>query len=203
MAIKTNENFTPFCNSVTFRKPRGTDLATASELRPGFCQSKSNVPTPGSLCTIKSPKGCQASNPRPLSALPHPPTGFTLIGALPFHVYLKRNSDINIVKRSHLLSSHPQHFISFNFNLITLFYLYFDLKTTLHRVFDETFLNCYIFSLTRIDKKWFLHDWSGKALDADSRYFINQVSIRIFYVLKIVICVLKMLFYVSASIRLA
>ena len=25
MAIKTNENFTPFSNSVTFRKPRGTD----------------------------------------------------------------------------------------------------------------------------------------------------------------------------------
>ena len=40
-------------------------------------------------------------------------------------------------------------------------------------------------------------------MDADSRYFINQVSIRIFYVLKIVICVFKMLFYVSASIRLA
>ena len=26
MAIKTNENFIPFSNSVTFRKPRGTDL---------------------------------------------------------------------------------------------------------------------------------------------------------------------------------
>ena len=25
MAIRTNENFTPFSNSVTFRKPRGTD----------------------------------------------------------------------------------------------------------------------------------------------------------------------------------
>ena len=55
MAIKTNENFTPFSNSVTFRKPPGTDLVTASELIPGFCQSKSNVPTPGSLHTIKSP----------------------------------------------------------------------------------------------------------------------------------------------------
>ena len=32
MAIKTNENFIPFSNSVTFRKPRGTDLVTASEL---------------------------------------------------------------------------------------------------------------------------------------------------------------------------
>ena len=57
MAIKTNENFTPFSNSVTFRKPRGTDLATASELIPGFYRSKSNVPTPGLLRTIKSPTG--------------------------------------------------------------------------------------------------------------------------------------------------
>ena len=57
MAIKTNENFTPFSNSVTFRKPRGTDLATASGLIPGFCRSKSNIPSPGSLRTIKSPTG--------------------------------------------------------------------------------------------------------------------------------------------------
>ena len=57
MAIKTNENFIPFSNSMTFRKPRGTDLVTASELIPGipgFCWSKSTVPTPGSLRTIKS-----------------------------------------------------------------------------------------------------------------------------------------------------
>ena len=47
MAIKTNENFIPFSNSVV----------TASELIPGFCRSKSNVPTPGSLRTIKSPTG--------------------------------------------------------------------------------------------------------------------------------------------------
>ena len=57
MAIKTNENFTPFSNSVTFRKPQGTDLVTASELIPGFCRSKSNVPTPGWLRMIKSPTG--------------------------------------------------------------------------------------------------------------------------------------------------
>ena len=57
MVIKTNENFTPFSNSVTFRKPGGLDLVTASELIPGFCQSKSNVLTPGSLRTIKSPTG--------------------------------------------------------------------------------------------------------------------------------------------------
>ena len=57
MAIKTNENFITFSNSVTFRKPRGTDLVTASELIPGFYRSKSNVPTLGSLRTIKSPTG--------------------------------------------------------------------------------------------------------------------------------------------------
>ena len=50
-------NFVLFSNSVTFRKPRGTDLVTASEFIPGFCRSKSNVPTPGSLRTIKSPTG--------------------------------------------------------------------------------------------------------------------------------------------------
>ena len=55
MAIKTNESFTPFSNSMTFRKPRGTDLITASELIPGFCRSKSNVLALGSLHTIKSP----------------------------------------------------------------------------------------------------------------------------------------------------
>ena len=57
MVIKTNENFIPFSNSVTFRKPRGKDLVTASELIPGFCRSKSNVLTQGSLRTIKSPTG--------------------------------------------------------------------------------------------------------------------------------------------------
>ena len=50
-------NLIPFSNSVTFRKPRGTDLVTASELILGFCWSKSNGPTPGSLHTIKSPTG--------------------------------------------------------------------------------------------------------------------------------------------------
>ena len=54
--VKTNENFIPFSNSVTFRKPRGTDLVTASELIPGFCRSI-QIPTPGSLRTIKSPTG--------------------------------------------------------------------------------------------------------------------------------------------------
>ena len=57
MPIKTNENFITFSNSVTFRKPRRTDLVTASELIPGFYRSKSNVPTPESLRTIKSPTG--------------------------------------------------------------------------------------------------------------------------------------------------
>ena len=56
MAIKTNENFILFSDSVTFRKPRGTDsYRLIDELIPGFFRSKSNVPTPGSLRTIKSP----------------------------------------------------------------------------------------------------------------------------------------------------
>ena len=86
MAIKTNENFIPFSNNVTFRKPRGTDLVTASELMPGFCRSKSYVPTPGSLHTIKSPTAGIVpgikSPPLARTPPPPPPTGFTLIGAL-------------------------------------------------------------------------------------------------------------------------
>ena len=83
MAIKTNDNFTPFSNSVTFKKPRGTDLVTASELIPGFCRSKSNVLTPGSLHTIKSPtKGIVSGSIKfpPLARTPLPPI-ITLIGA--------------------------------------------------------------------------------------------------------------------------
>ena len=61
MAIKINENFITFSISVTFRKPRGTDLVTASELIPGFYRSKTNVPTHdqkpdrGIVSGIKSP----------------------------------------------------------------------------------------------------------------------------------------------------
>ena len=66
MAIKTNESFIPFSNSVV----------TASEL----------IPTPGSLRTIKSPTGGIVSDIKspPLARPPPPPsqTGFTLIGAL-------------------------------------------------------------------------------------------------------------------------
>ena len=86
MVIKTNENFITSSNSVTFRKPRGTDLVTASELIPGFYRSKSNVPTPGSLRTMKSPTGDSLRHqiPAPCPHSPPPPslTGFTLIGAL-------------------------------------------------------------------------------------------------------------------------
>ena len=73
MAIKTNENFIPFCNSVTFRKPRGNELVTASELIPGFCRSKSNVPT---LRTIKSPTGGMVSGIKspPLACISPPPS---------------------------------------------------------------------------------------------------------------------------------
>ena len=77
MVIKTNENFTPFSNSVTFKKPQGTDLVTASELIPGLCRSKSNVPTLGSLHTIKSPtKGIVSGSIKspPLARTPPPPS---------------------------------------------------------------------------------------------------------------------------------
>ena len=77
MAIKTNENFIPFSNNATFRKPRGTDLVTASELIPGFCRSKSNVPTAGSLHTIiiKSPTAgiVPGIKSPPLARTPPPP----------------------------------------------------------------------------------------------------------------------------------
>ena len=84
MAIKTNENFTPFSNSVTFRKPRGTDLVTASELIPGFCRSKSKCPDPGvTLHDHKPDKGIVSGIKSPPLARtpPPPPTGFTLIDA--------------------------------------------------------------------------------------------------------------------------
>ena len=72
MAIKTHENFTPFPNSVTFRKPRETDFVTTSELVPGFYRLKSNVSTPGSLRTIKSPTGGVVSGIKspPLASIP-------------------------------------------------------------------------------------------------------------------------------------
>ena len=74
-AIKTNENFTPFSNSMTFRKARGT--VTASELIPGFCRSKSNVPTPGSLCQSKAQQGDSLRHqiPAPCPHSPLPPHG--------------------------------------------------------------------------------------------------------------------------------
>ena len=84
MAIKTNENFIPFSNSVTFRKPRGTDLGTASELIPGFHRSKSNVPTGVASHDQKPDRGIVSgvrSPPLARTPPPPPPTGFTLIGA--------------------------------------------------------------------------------------------------------------------------
>ena len=60
MVIKTNEDFIPFSNSVTFRKPGGTVLVTAPELIPG--------------CQMSRPRGrfarSKASNPHPLPTLP-------------------------------------------------------------------------------------------------------------------------------------
>ena len=49
MAIKTNENFIPFSNSGALRKPRETNLVTASELIPGIpgFSVKVKFPDPG------------------------------------------------------------------------------------------------------------------------------------------------------------
>ena len=106
MAIKTNESFMTFSNSVTFRKPRGTDLLTASELIPGFYRSKSNVLTPGSLRTIKRPAGgqSQASNPRPLSALPR--HGIYIDRCIIYKILLLVYKAINGLSQSYISSLH-------------------------------------------------------------------------------------------------
>ena len=69
-------NFIPFSNSVTFRKPRGTDLVTASELIPGFCRSKSNIPSPGRIVRSKPRQGDSFRHQIP-ALCPHssPPNG--------------------------------------------------------------------------------------------------------------------------------
>ena len=75
MAIKTNENFIPFSNSVTFRKPWGTDLVTASELIPGIpglCRSKSNIPTRGRFARSNARQG-DSQIPAPFPHSPPPP----------------------------------------------------------------------------------------------------------------------------------
>ena len=85
MAIKTNENFIPFSNSVTFRKPRGTDLVTTSELVPGFCRSKSHCPDPGAASHDQKPDrgdSLRHQIPAPCPHAPPPPlAGFILKGA--------------------------------------------------------------------------------------------------------------------------
>ena len=111
MAIKTNENFIPFSNNVTFRKPRGTDLVTASELIPGFCRSKSNVPTPGSLYTIKSPTAgiVPGIKSPPLARTPPPPP--------PHGIYVDRCINSKCIdwnesshsSPSNLCSTQPKH----------------------------------------------------------------------------------------------
>ena len=68
MAIKTNENFTPFSNNVTFRKPWGTDLVTASELikcpDPGVA-SHDQKPNRGIVSGTKSPPFARTPPPHP------------------------------------------------------------------------------------------------------------------------------------------
>ena len=86
MAIKTNENFIPFSNSVTFRKPRGTDLVTASELIPGINTRlllvKVKCPDPGVASHDQKPDSGDSLRHQIPTPCPHSPaTGFTLIGA--------------------------------------------------------------------------------------------------------------------------
>ena len=86
MAIKTNENFIPFSNSVTFRKPRGTDLVTASELIPGIntrlLLAQVKCPDPGVGSHDQKPDSGDSLRHQIPTPCPHSPaTGFTLIGA--------------------------------------------------------------------------------------------------------------------------
>ena len=77
MVIKTNKNFIPFSNSMTFRKPRGTDLVTASELIPGFCllSVKVKCPDPGVASHDQKPDRGIVSGIKslPLARTPSPP----------------------------------------------------------------------------------------------------------------------------------
>ena len=73
MAIKTNENFITLSNSVTFRKPRGMDLLTASELIPGFYWSKSKCPDPGVASHDQKPHRGKVSGIKSLPLARTPP----------------------------------------------------------------------------------------------------------------------------------
>ena len=91
MAIKTNENFIPFSNRVTFRQPWGTDLVTAfwidtrNTRNTRLLSVKVNCPDPWVASHDQKPDMGIASGIKspPLARIPPPPpTGFTLIGAL-------------------------------------------------------------------------------------------------------------------------
>ena len=75
-AIKTNETFTSFSNSVTFRKPQGTDLVTASELIPGQASvGQSQMPRPrGRFARSKTQQGDSLRHqiPAPCPHIPPP-----------------------------------------------------------------------------------------------------------------------------------
>ena len=100
-----------------------------------------------------------------------------------------------------LLQDLPLYFISFQLNrsLSLLFWsvndqsrcVWLDMSYLLHFVLNQT------------DKKWCLQDWSGKALERDSRYLIHQVRTRHLKYFWLVICIFKILFWVSGSIGVA
>ena len=78
-----NFKFIPFSNSVTFRKPRWTDLVTASELIPEASVGQSQMSrSRGRLARSEARQGDSLRHQIP-APCPHSPlTGFTLIGAL-------------------------------------------------------------------------------------------------------------------------
>ena len=78
-----NFKFIPFSNSVTFRKPRWTDLVTASELIPEASVGQSQMSrSRGRLAGSEARQGYSLRHQIP-APCPHSPlTGFTLIGAL-------------------------------------------------------------------------------------------------------------------------
>ena len=89
MAIKTNENFIPFSNNVTFRTEAssGDGLGNCFWIDTRLLSVKVKCPDPGVASHDQKPDSGdsprhQIPSPCPHSPPPPPPTGFTLIGAL-------------------------------------------------------------------------------------------------------------------------
>ena len=83
MAIKTNENFIPFSNSVTFRRNRTGNRFWIDTRNTRLLLVKVKCPNPGVASHDQKPHSRIVSGIKspPLARTPPPPTGFTLIGA--------------------------------------------------------------------------------------------------------------------------